>query len=65
MRWDLIPISDAIQMTAKRGGFSPSLFRPRAYVPGARFFGKITSFNNFFTKTFVQNYILHFPYYLL
>lgn len=43
------------------GGF----FQPRAYVPGARFFGKITSFNNFFTKIFVQNYDLYFPYYLL
>ena len=65
MRWGLTPISDAILMTAKRGDFSPRFFRPRAYDPGARFFGKITSFNNFFTKTFVQNYILHFPYYLL
>ena len=26
MRWDLIPISDAIQMTAKRGGFPPRFF---------------------------------------
>ena len=38
MRWGLTPISDAILMTAKRGDFSPRFFRPRAYVPGARFF---------------------------
>ena len=65
MRWDLIPISDAIQMTAKRGGFFPSLFSAARSRSWRAVFGKITSFNNFFTKIFVQNYILYFPYYLL
>ena len=37
MRWDLIPISDAIQMTAKRGGF-PLAFFGRAPTIQARVF---------------------------
>ena len=38
MRWDLIPISDAIQMTAKRGGFFPLAFFGRALTFLARGF---------------------------
>ena len=64
MRWGLTPISDAIPMIAKRGRNS-SLFSAARLRSWRAVFGKITSFNNFFTKTFVQNYILHFPYYLL
>ena len=37
MRWDLIPISDAIQMTAKRGVF-PLAFFSRAPTIQARGF---------------------------
>ena len=64
MRWDLIPISDVIQMTAKRGVF-PLAFSAARLRSWRAVFGKITSFNNFFTKIFVQNYDLYFPYYLL
>ena len=38
MRWALTLTSDVTQMTAKRGDFSPRFFRPRAHVPGARYF---------------------------
>ena len=64
MRWDLIPISDAIQMTAKRGGFSPSLFRPRAYVPGARFFCQDVVLHKFLVICGYFIVQLFFPKYL-
>ena len=53
MRWGLTPISGAIPMTAKRGGFPPRFFlaaRPRSW---RAVFGKITNFNKFFIKIFV------------
>ena len=64
MRWDLIPISDAIQMTAKRGGFSPRFFRPRAHVPSARFFCQDVVLHKFLANCGYFIVQLFFPKYL-
>ena len=64
MRWGLTPISVAIPTTAKRGGFSPRFFRPRAYDPGARFFCQDVVLHKFLAICGYFIVQLFFPKYL-